>query len=52
MGDTGGGQLDSRQVNFLGWDALIRNKTASGRDKDRLDVERLLAIAARRRKDG
>jgi hypothetical protein len=44
-----GGQLDDRQVNFLGWDALIRNKTASGRDKDRLDVKRLLAIAARRR---
>ena len=46
------GALDEQQVNFLGWDALIKNKTASGRDKDRLDVKRLLAIAARRRKDG
>jgi len=46
------GGLDNRQVSFLGWDALIKNKTASGRDKDRLDVKRLLAIAAHRHKDG
>ena len=45
------GALDDQQVSFLGWDALIRNKTASGRDKDRLDVKRLLAIAAHRRTD-
>jgi Nucleotidyl transferase of unknown function (DUF2204) len=45
------GALDDQQVSFLGWDALIKNKTASGRDKDRLDVKRLLSIAAHRRTD-
>jgi hypothetical protein len=28
---------------------LIRNKTASGRDKDRSDVKKLKAIAARKK---
>jgi predicted nucleotidyltransferase len=44
-------ELDGQQVNFLGWEALIRNKNASGRDKDRADVAKLLAIAARKRDD-
>lgn len=39
-------ELDEQPVSFLGWDALIRNKNASGRDKDRSDVAKLLAIAA------
>jgi hypothetical protein len=43
------GELGDHRVSFLGWDALIRNKTASNRDKDRLDVAKLQAIAARRR---
>jgi hypothetical protein len=43
------GDLGGSQVNFLGWDALIQNKTASGRDKDRLDVAKLTSIAARKR---
>ena len=30
------GRLGEHRVLFLGWDALIRNKTASDRDKDRL----------------
>ena len=41
-------ELDEQQVNFLGWDALIRNKKASDRDKDRSDVAKLLAVAARK----
>jgi hypothetical protein len=43
------GDLGDSQVNFLGWDALIQNKTASGRDKDRVDVTKLKSIAARKR---
>lgn len=43
------GDLGEHQVNYLGWDALLRNKTASDRDKDRLDVKKLRAIAARRK---
>jgi hypothetical protein len=43
------GELGDHQVSFLGWDALIRNKTDSNRDKDRLDVKRLQAIAARKK---
>ena len=42
------GELGDHRVWYLGWDALIRNKTASDRDKDRLDIKRLLAISARR----
>lgn len=41
--------LGGHSVNFLGWDALIKNKTASGRDKDQLDVKTLTKIAARTR---
>jgi hypothetical protein len=43
------GKLGDHQVDFLGWDALIRNKSASNRDKDRLDVKKLQAIAAKKR---
>lgn len=43
-GDAGG-----HSVNFLGWDALIRNKTASGRDKDQADVKTLIKMASRRK---
>ena len=42
-------KLHGKAVNFLGWDALIRNKEASGRDKDRSDLKKLQAIAARKR---
>lgn len=44
------GPLGNHQVNYLGWDALIQNKSASKRDKDLLDVKKLLAIAARKAK--
>lgn len=43
------GDLGSHAVYFIGWDALIRNKTASGRDKDQVDVKTLTKIAARRK---
>lgn len=44
--------LGGKPVNFLGWDDLIRNKTASGRDKDELDVKTLLEIGAREKRGG
>jgi hypothetical protein len=46
------GELGGHSVNFLGWDDLIKNKTASGRDKDQLDVKTLLKIAARKGRGG
>lgn len=45
------GNLGAHRVDFLGWDALIQNKTVTGREKDRADVTKLLSIAASR-KDG
>jgi hypothetical protein len=41
--------LGGEAVHFLGWDALLRNKEASGRDKDSVDLKKLLAIAERKR---
>jgi hypothetical protein len=35
------GQLAGLPVHFLGRDALVRNKRASGRPKDRIDLELL-----------
>jgi len=43
-------KLDEEPVSFLGFDALIRNKEASGRDKDRADVTKLRAIAGRKKR--
>lgn len=42
------GKLGDHSVFFVGHDTLIRNKTASDRDKDRLDLKKLLSIRARR----
>lgn len=41
------GDLGGHAVNFIGRDALLKNKMASDRDKDRLDVKKLRAISAR-----
>jgi hypothetical protein len=41
--------IDDLSVNVLGWDELLRNKRASGRQKDLADVEKLLSVAKRRR---
>ncbi|HYO74999.1 MAG TPA: hypothetical protein VE010_00945 [Thermoanaerobaculia bacterium] len=40
--------LDDEPVNLLGWDELMRNKRASGRPKDLADIDKLLAVAARK----
>lgn len=45
-----GGELDGLQVVFLGWDALLKNKRAAGRDKDLGDVSKLIAILANTQK--
>jgi predicted nucleotidyltransferase len=39
------GELDGLAVFFLGLEALLKNKQASGRDKDLADVKKLQAIA-------
>jgi Nucleotidyl transferase of unknown function (DUF2204) len=41
--------MDDQPVNFIGWDELVRNKRASGRKKDLADLEKLLAIAKRKK---
>jgi hypothetical protein len=43
------GDLDGLPVAFLGLDALITNKRASGRDKDLVDAKTLDAIRSRNR---
>jgi hypothetical protein len=43
------GPLGEHLVNYLGFNSLIQNKTASGRDKDQLDVKKLLAISTHKR---
>lgn len=42
------GSLFGREVNFLGIDALIRNKRAVGRHIDLADVEQLVRIKRER----
>ena len=42
------GELDGLPVRFLGFDDLLKNKQAAGRDQDLADVRKLEAIAARR----
>ena len=44
------GELGDRTVDFLGREALIENKLASGRDKDLVDAKKLKAIAARQKR--
>ncbi len=36
------GQIDGLAVNFIGRDALLRNKASTGRAKDRIDLEELM----------
>jgi hypothetical protein len=45
------GKLGSHSVPFIGCDALLQNKAASGRDKDNADVAKLRAIIAKRTTD-
>lgn len=44
------GELDGLQVYFLGRDALLKNKRASGREKDLGDLSKLLAIGSKSEK--
>ena len=46
------GVLDGLSVFFLGLDALLKNKQASGRDKDLADVKKLKAIAMKTERAG
>jgi hypothetical protein len=46
------GRLDGLPVFFIGWQALLDNKRASGRLKDIADAAKLTAIAAAQRKPG
>lgn len=39
--------MDDQPVNLIGWDDLLRNKRAAGRQKDLADIEKLLAVAKR-----
>ncbi len=40
--------MDDQPVNLIGWEELVRNKLASGRQKDLADVEKLLAVTKRK----
>jgi hypothetical protein len=42
--------MDDQPVNVIGWDELLRNKRASGRQKDLADLEQLLAVARRKKR--
>jgi len=45
-------RIDDQPVALLGWDELIRNKRAAGRHKDLADLEKLLAVAKRKKDTG
>jgi predicted nucleotidyltransferase len=42
-------RLDEHAVNFIGLTELMRNKQASGRQKDLADIEKLRAVTGERR---
>jgi hypothetical protein len=42
------GEVEGRTVGFIGRDALLRNKEATGRLKDRADADRLRRIKPQR----
>lgn len=44
-------QLDDQPVALLGWADLLENKSASGRAKDKADLEKLRAVAKKTRGD-
>jgi hypothetical protein len=43
--------LDDQPVALLGWDQLIQNKRAASRPKDLADLDKLLAVAKREKRD-
>lgn len=40
--------MDGQPVIIIGWNELLRNKKAAGRQKDLADLEKLLAVAKRK----
>jgi hypothetical protein len=44
--------MNDQPVALLGWDELIRNKRAAGRQKDLADLEKLFAVAKRNKSAG
>jgi predicted nucleotidyltransferase len=40
--------MDDQPVIMIGWNELLRNKKAAGRQKDLADVDKLLAVAKRK----
>lgn len=40
--------MDGQRVIVIGWNDLLQNKRAAGRQKDLADVEKLLAVAKRK----
>lgn len=40
--------MDGQPVVIIGWNELLRNKKAAGRQKDLADLEKLLAVAKRK----
>ncbi len=40
--------MDDQPVIMIGWNELLQNKKAAGRQKDLADVEKLLAVAKRK----
>ena len=44
--------MDDQPVALLGWNELIQNKRAAGRQKDLADLEKLLAVAKRKNDAG
>ena len=45
-------ELDGLPVRIIGFDALLENKNASGRAKDKADVEQLKKVRRRRNEGG
>lgn len=43
--------MDGKPVMVIGWNELLRNKRAAGRQKDLADVDKLIAIARRKGAD-
>ncbi len=44
------GRLGEHEVHYIGLQALLRNKAASGRDKDLADIKTLRAVEAKSRR--
>jgi hypothetical protein len=40
--------MDNQPVIIIGWNELLRNKRAAGREKDLADIAKLLAVAKRK----